>query len=306
MKANFKNLIELVEFFKTEEKCVKYLKSILWKNGAFCPHCGCAEIMEYKDFKRNRCKVCKKDFSIKQNTIFQDSNISLKKWFMAMYLFNAHKKGISSCQLAKDIGVSQPTAWFMLGRLRFASKGLFKKQFEGITEIDEAYLGGSEANKHAKEKAKGAKPKIVVIGMVNRETKQVKAIKVSTAEKDVLLPKIALGVKKGSCIVTDTHHAYKDLKKNYTHKTVKHSAGEYARIEARTAFKIHTNAIEGFWSLLKRGLNGTYHWASKKHINGYLAEYSLRYNNRALLDSAKFQNFFNTIQGKLSYKQLIA
>ena len=305
---NFRNIIELVEFFRTEEICVKFLKSILWVNGAKCPHCGGCEIMEYKsDFKRNRCKSCKKDFSIKAGTIFEDSNIPLKKWFMAMYIFNAHKKGISSVQLAKDISITQKSAWFILQRLRHASKNLFINEFEGVTEIDEAYIGGSESNRHAKDKKEnGEKPKTVVIGLVNRDTKQVKAMKVPTAEKDFLLPKINLNVKNGSTIVTDSYHAYKDLKNNFTHKSVKHSAGEYVRIEATTAFKIHTNSIEGFWSLVKRGINGTYHWVSKKHINKYLAEYSMRYNSREMSDVARFELFCNNTQGKLLYKDLIA
>lgn len=305
---NFRNIIELVEFFRTEEICVKFLKSILWVNGAKCPHCGGCEIMEYKsDFKRNRCKSCKKDFSIKAGTIFEDSNIPLKKWFIAMYIFNAHKKGISSVQLAKDISITQKSAWFILQRLRHASKNLFTNEFEGVTEIDEAYIGGSESNRHAKDKKEnGEKPKTVVIGLVNRDTKQVKAMKVPTAEKDFLLPKINLNVKNGSTIVTDSYHAYKDLKKNYKHKSVKHSAGEYVRIEAKAAFKVHTNSIEGFWSLLKRGINGTYHWVSKKHINKYLAEYSMRYNSREMSDVARFELFCNNIQGKLLYKDLIA
>lgn len=305
---NFRNIIELVEFFRTEEICVKFLKSILWVNGAKCPHCGGCEIMEYKsDFKRNRCKSCKKDFSIKAGTIFEDSNVPLKKWFMAMYIFNAHKKGISSVQLAKDISITQKSAWFILQRLRHASKNLFTNEFEGVTEIDEAYIGGSESNRHAKDKKEnGEKPKTVVIGLVNRDTKQVKAMKVPTAEKDFLLPKINLNVKNGSTIVTDSYHAYKDLKKNYKHKSVKHSAGEYVRIEAKAAFKVHTNSIEGFWSLLKRGINGTYHWVSKKHINKYLAEYSMRYNSREMSDVARFELFCNNTQGKLLYKDLIA
>jgi transposase-like protein len=312
MKANFRNIIELVEFFKTEEICVKFLKSILWVSGAKCPHCGGCEVMEYKsDFKRNRCKACKKDFSIRQGTIFEDSNIPLKKWFMAMYLFNAHKKGISSMQLAKDISITQKSAWFILHRLRHASKNLFTSEFEGTTEIDEAYIGGSESNRHAKDKKlTGEKEKTVVIGMVNRETKQVKAMKVPTAEKDFLLPKINLNVKQGSVIVTDTYHAYNDLKKKYNHKTVKHSANEYVRNEldlnGRVAFQVHTNSIEGFWSLLKRGINGTYHWVSKKHINKYLAEYSMRYSSREISDVERFKLFCNNTQGKLLYKDLIA
>lgn len=307
MAKNFENLFELMQFFKTEKDCIIYLKKALWKDGVYCPHCGGVEVMEYTDVKRNRCKDCKKDFSIRKGTIFEDSNISLRKWFMACYLFNAHKKGISSCQLARDIGVSQPTAWFMLQRLRYASREMFNEQFSGITEIDEVYIGGSEKNRHLKDKlATGEKEKTVVIGMVNRETKRVKAMRVPRAEKDFLLPKININVEERSVIITDTLPAYKDLRKHYDHKTVKHSAGEYVKNDSRIAFKIHTNTIEGFWSLLKRGINGTYHWASKKHMNLYLAEYSLRYNTREIKDNERFANFFAKKTGKISYKQIIS
>jgi len=178
----------------------------------------------------------------------------LKKWFMVIYLANSNKKGVSSLAVARQVGVTQKTAWFMLHRIKNASVGtMFKNEFEGTTEIDEAYVGGSESNRHTKDKKlTGEKPKTVVLGMVNRETKQVKAMKVPTAEKDFLLPKINLNVRRGSTIVTDTYHAYKDLKNNFTHKSVKHSASEYVRNEidydGRVAFQVHTNTIEGFWS----------------------------------------------------------
>ena len=309
MKKDFKNIIELVEYFKTEEIFVSFLKSVIWKNGKKCPHCGSCEIMEYKNYKRNRCKACKKDFSIKQGTIFQYSNIPLKKWFMAMYIFNAHKKGISSCQLARDISVSQKTAWFMLQRLRYASKNLsYNGKFSGTTEIDEAYLGGSETNKHADKKNKTEKT--CIIGLVNRDTKTVKAYKVSSNEKENLLPKIYLNCKDKSNIFTDSYSGYDDLKKHYNHEFVKHCAGEYNRDKkddsGRTAYKINTNSIEGFWSQLKRGINGTYHWVSKKHVNKYLDEFSFRYNSRDKSDIDRFKMFCHHLNGKLLYNDLIA
>ena len=309
MKKDFKNIIELVEYFKTEEICVSFLKSVIWKNGKKCPHCGSCEIMEYKNYKRNRCKACKKDFSIKQGTIFQDSNIPLKKWFMAMYIFNVCKKGLSSCQLASDISVSQKTAWFILQRLRYASKNLsYNGKFSGTTEIDEAYLGGSETNKHVDKKNKVEKT--CIIGLVNRDTKKVRAYKVSSNEKEVLLGKIYPNVKDRSNIFTDSYNGYDDLKKYYNHEFVKHCAGEYNRDkkdnQGRTAYKINKNSIEGFWSQLKRGINGTYHWVSKKHVNKYLDEFSFRYNSRNKSDIDRFKMFCHNLNGKLLYNDLIA
>jgi transposase-like protein len=306
----FKNLIDLMEFFHSEEFCHNFLKDMFWgdkRENRKCPHCGSNHITEFKDFKKNRCYDCKFEFSIRKNTIFDDSKVSLKKWFMVIYLANSNKKGVNSHAVARQIGVTQKTAWFMLQRIKNASLGaMFKSPFDGTTEIDEVYIGGSESNRHSKDKkATGEKPKTVVIGMVNRDTKQVKAMKVPTAEKDFLLPKINLNVKTGSTIVTDSYHAYKDLKKNYTHKSVKHSAGEYVRVEAKTAFKVHTNSIEGFWSLVKRTINGTNHWISKKHTNKYLAEMSFRYNTKELSDNERFINFLQMSFKKLTYKELI-
>jgi len=142
--------------------------------------------------------------------------------------------------------------------------------------------------------------------MINRETGKAKAMKVPTAEKDFLLPKIRLNVKQGSTIVTDTYHAYNDLKKQYTHKTVKHSAGEYVRIENKTAFKVHTNSIEGYWSLVKRTINGTHHWVSKKHINKYLAEMSYRFSNRNMSVAERFEAICLNSNVSITYKQIIA
>ena len=175
--------------------------------------------------------------------------------------------------------------------------------FEGTTEIDEAYLGGKESNKHKSKK--GQVEKVVVIGMVNRESQKVKTVMVASAEAENLVPKIYRSVADRSMIATDTLQAYKGLKKHYIHKTVKHSAGEYVKIDRHTSFKIHTNSIEGFWGELKRGIKGIYHWASKKHINKYLNEYCFRYNERKITDFERFDIWLGKCGDKrLSYINL--
>lgn len=309
---NFNNLIDLMDFFKDEEFCHNFLKNLFWgenRENKKCPHCGSCNVNEFKDYKKNRCYDCKFEFSIRKNTIFDDSKISLKKWFMVIYLANSNKKGVSSLAVARQVGVTQKTSWFMLQRIKNASVGLmFKNQFDGTTEIDEAYIGGKYENMHTSKKQTEPE-KTAVIGMVNRDTKEVKAMRVPTAEKEFLLPKINMNVKKGSTIVTDNYHAYKDLKNHFSHKMVKHSAKEYVRNEVdaqgRIAFKVHTNSIEGFWSQVKRTINGTHHWISKKHINKYLAEMSFRYNTKMLSDNTRFVNFLKTSFNKLTYKQLV-
>ena len=300
----FKNLIELMDFFKTEMDCIKYLYNRRIKNNIACHYCGCNDSYLPKNETRIRCRKCKSKYSVRIGTIFQDSNIPLRKWFIAMYIYLSHKKGISSCQLAKDISVSQPTAWFMLQRLRHISKEFYHNEFGGTNEIDEAYIGGAEGNKHSKNK--GKKDKMVVIGIVNRETKQVKAFKVASAEKENLLPKVNVNIKDGATIISDTFQGYKDLKKHYNHETIKHSVGEYVRNDNRKTFKIHTNTIEGFWSQLKRGINGVYHWVSEKHIQKYCNEFSYRYNTKDIADCERFNNFLLRIESKtLKYNGLI-
>ena len=197
----------------------------------------------------------------------------------------------------KNIGVTQKSSWFMLHRLRHANKTK-SFEFQGTVEADEYYVGGSESNKHTKDKFKSEKA--VVFGLVNRETKQVKSFNVSNADKENLLPKIGCNVKYGANIITDSYHACKNLKNNYKHDVIKHSAGEYVRIDnSREAFKIHTNTIEGYWALVKRTINGTYHWVclaatvgSKKHLQKYLIECDFRYNTKEFeVESQRFDCF---------------
>ncbi len=296
------NLLNFQKKFADEQACINWLINERFgsKENMTCPHCGCNKAYKFKNGKTFKCSSCLKQFSIRIGTIFEGSNVPLLKWFFAIYLFTSLKKGISSIQLSKYIGVTQKTAWFVLQRIRVVMEDE-TIQFEGISEIDEVYIGG-----RAKMQNKMSN-KTVVVGIVNRDKKEVVAKKVESAKTYDLQPTIYENVKEGSTIITDEWRAYNVLKWNYKHHKVNHSQGEYVKKDNREAYKIHTNTIEGFWSHLKRGINSIYIWASKKHIDKYLLEFSYRYNKRHLDDFARFGNFFQNCERKnLSYKTLIA
>jgi hypothetical protein len=240
-------------------------------------------------------------------TIFENTKVSLKKWFTAIYFVTNHIKGISSCQLARDLGVTQKTAWMMLHKLRNL-QGTEIDLFDGETEIDETYLGGKEKNRHMKDRIQGIKDKTTVLGMVNRDTKQAKAVKVENTQYQTIEKHILGSIKGGksnSTIITDESSIYKFFGKYFfDHKTVNHSIGEYARMDGKT--KVTTNTVEGYFSLVKRIINGTYHFVSEKHLDRYLNEISYRYNSKSIPQYVKFSLIFDNLHKKLPYKKLIA
>lgn len=292
------NIIEFVRRFPDEKSCRDYLANSRWGDKPECPHCGHSEkIYKINDGKLYRCAKCMKQFTVRVGTIFEDSALPLQKWFMAIYILTAHRKGISSCQLARDIEVTQKTAWFMLHRIRYAVKAKsFKKRLTGIVEVDETYIGGKYRGKPGEY---NPDDKAVVFGLLERGG-TVRAFPVARATKWNLTPIIRRHVSKNAVIMSDEFNGYNDLESEFEgHQSVNHSAREYVRGD------VHTNNIEGFWSLMKRGINGVYHHASKKHLHRYTDEYAYRYNSRKETDIDRFMEFLAHCGGRLTHKRLV-
>jgi transposase-like protein len=298
----FSSLLELQRAIPDEKAAIAHFTAVRWKNGEFCPYCGHEKLYHFSDGKTHKCADCRKRFSIKVGTIFEDSNLPLHTWMMAVWFISSHKKSIASTQLAKDLGVTQKTAWFMMHRLRHAARTRsFNRPLSGTVEVDETFIGGKEANKPA-HKRSGTKDwrkgKTVVVGMLERGGELRAQVQ---AEMRKIPHEIILNVKEGSALMTDEWRGYVAMGAFYKHETVNHNSGEYARGNA------HVNSIEGYWSQLKRQIIGIHHWVSRKHLSRYLAENVWRYNRRDVAENTRFNELLALADGaRLTYPALIA
>jgi transposase-like protein len=309
-----KTLLEAIAFFSDEQVCIDAVAAMKWPDGQpRCAHCHARDPYYLATQKRWKCRKCKKQFSVKVGTIFEDSPISLQKWLPAMWLLCNCKNGISSWEIHRALGVTQKTAWFVLQRIRLALQRDNQQKLGGSgggpVEVDETFVGPNLRKMHRVRRLKlqageCAQTKAIVMGMLDRDLRQVRAKVIPNVKREVLQDEIIGEIEKGSTVYTDGYSSYDDLaRRDYIHETVNH-VEEYVRGE------VHTQGIENFWSLLKRGLKGTYVAVEPFHLDRYVTEQIFRYNNRAtkdnpLNDSDRFLLALSQVAGKrLTYAEL--
>src|SRR5580658_7009967 len=300
------SLQEAILYFSDAENCLNYLvaRRPEWNSGVVCPRCGSTSVGFLKNQLRWQCSVRhpRRQFSIKVDTIFEDSPLGLDKWLPAMWLILNCKNGISSCEIARALDVTQKTAWFMLHRIRLAQQGKNGGKLNGEIEIDETFVGGKARNMHKSKRARvitgtGGKDKTIVMGMLERGG-NVRAMVVDSRRKKTVQKHVREHVEAGSAIFTDELKSYDGLESDFQHAVI-NNAVEYVN------GNVHTNAMENFWSLLKRGLRGTYSSVEPFHLFRYIDEQAFRFNNRTGTDAERFVTVMKQIVGKrLTYKEL--
>lgn len=289
-KLNFKSIIELVRYFDTEHKCIKYLEQIRWGNDIRCCYCFGSNPYKFKDDITYKCSDsrCSKKFNVKTKSIFEATKLPLSTWLSALYLFTSHKKGISSVQMAKDVGITQKSAWIILHKIRENFTELQAEQMFGTIEVDETFVGGKNKNRHKDKKVKYSqgrsfKDKTPVLGLYCRESGKVRTFVIPNTSRKAIQPVLFNNISEGSNVMTDEWHAYKGINSVFNHNFIRHDIKQYADGDT------YTNNIEGFWSHLKRGIIGIYHKTSRKYLANYAHEYEFRFNTRTMNESQRLE-----------------
>lgn len=299
----FKNIFDFQKSFSTDEKCREYLEHQRWDGTPACPFCGSINVHRFPNGRIFKCreKECRSKFSVTVGTIYENTKIPLTKWFLATYILSVHSKGISSLQLAGWLGVTQKTAWHLNHRIRVMLTEKAPELLDGIVEVDETYVGGLESNKHKKKKSpKGFSSKTMVFGAVAREGK-VKTKVIPATNIESVSESIGEFITPNSTMVSDEHRAYSKVGEKYRHFSINHSEKQYVR---KDEILVHTNTIEGYWSILKRQIDGIHHSVSPKHLQRYCNESAFRYNNREALQDERFAIAIANCDGSLKYKTL--
>jgi transposase-like protein len=295
-------LLQAVRYFSDIDVATEFVAKLRWPHGPVCPRCGSVEHSYLNTRRIWKCKGCKKQFSVKLGTIFEDSALGLDKWLPAVWLVANSKNGISSHELARSLGVTQKSSWFMLHRIRLAMQtGSFDK-LDGEVEVDETFIGGKARNMHPavrkrKITARGPKDKSVVLGIRQRDG-ETRAGVISDTKRRTLQGHVRRNVEPGAALYTDLHSGYSGLDQTYAHEVVDHA-------ERYVDGRAHTNGLENFWSLLKRGLHGTYVSVEPFHLFRYIDERLFAYNLRDLNDFGRFVAVLAASSGRrLTYAEL--
>lgn len=303
MNLPFKTLPELFRYFNTEDKARDFLEKMRWPDGRIvCPKCGVKGAYRNGDMKTYVCRdqECVNRFSVTVGTMMENTKLPLAKWFGAIWLITAHKKGISSCQLARDLGIGQKAAWFLNHRIRQMVTEQAPELLQEVVSVDETYVGGRWANmrksKRAKVQEEGQSNKTPVMGLMEKDGRG----RLTVIGKDSFKDVVRKNVDKAAIIVTDEHLGYTGLHKEYNaHVTINHSQLEFVR----DGFS--TNNVEGMFSILKRSIIGIYHQVSAGHLHRYCHEVAYRYNTRKIKDVERFIQTMKQTEGRLKYKDLI-
>jgi len=296
-------LMDAVEYFSNREACEQFVEQMRSPDGVECPYCKSKNIGHIKARHAYQCRDCRMQFTAKVGTIFEDSPLPLSKWLVALWVEVNCRNGISSCEVARHIGVTQKTAWFMGHRIRAALQAPEGGKLSGEIEVDETFIGGKARNMHVGRRERkirggtGVAGKTVVMGLLERHAK-VKTQVVRNVRRKNLDPLVREHVESGSTVYTDALPSYESLQNEFTHLAIDHA-------EAYVRGNVHTNGLENYWSLLKRTLKGTYVSVEPFHLFRYLDEQAFRFNSRKATDGERFKDAVQSISGKrLTYQKL--